>query len=437
MIKKLRGKFVAVTMGGSLLVLLAVFLVLALSTGQGMRQQTWQMIEMALWQEETPRREESPRPQAFGLFTPAPQGRVLCFTVLVSPGGQAVMRTDPFFLEEEFGREELAALARSVADGPAEQGSFPQYRLRYGRRQTPGGMLVAFADSSAESAAMAQLLKSFLPVGGAALVVLLGAAVLLARWAVGPVEAAWEKQKQFVADASHELKTPLTVILSNTEMILRHPEGDGRRWAENIQAEGARMKSLTQALLTLARADAGGSRPQAQRVDLSFLAAGRALSFEPVVYESGRTLECQVEEGLWVWGDPEGLARLADILLDNAVRYAPAGAKIRLELKGLGRWARLTVQNPGDPIPQEELDRLFQRFYRSDPARSAGGFGLGLAIARGIVEEHRGRLWAQSSGGENRFTAQLPLERGKRGPKPEAHEKPAKKPAPPFFHGSR
>ena len=257
-----------------------------------------------------------------------------------------------------------------------------------------------------------ELAKNVQLVGAAALLALFLASLPLARWAVGPVERAWNQQKQFVADASHELKTPLTVILSNADMLLDQPEGESRRWAENIQAEGLRMKELTEALLALARTD----RPQAQlrreRVDLSYLTADCALAFEAAAYEAGHTLDQQVEEGLAVQGDPAELARLVEILLDNALRYSAPKGRVEVELRRTGRKARLKVENPGEPIPAEDLTRVFQRFYRADPSRSQEGYGLGLSIAKGVAEAHRGRVWAESGDGKNRFFVELPLSGG-------------------------
>ena len=271
---------------------------------------------------------------------------------------------------------------------------------------------MAFADYSFQSAALVELAKNALLVGAAALLALFLASLPLARWAVGPVERAWNQQKQFVADASHELKTPLTVILSNADMLLDQPEGESRRWAENIQAEGLRMKELTEALLALARTD----RPQAQlrreRVDLSYLTADCALAFEAAAYEAGHTLDQQMEEGLAVQGDPAELARLVEILLDNALRYSAPKGRVEVELHRTGRKVRLKVENPGEPIPAEDLTRVFQRFYRADPSRSQEGYGLGLSIAKGVAEAHRGRVWAESGDGKNRFFVELPLSGG-------------------------
>ena len=132
-------------------------------------------------------------------------------------------------------------------------------------------------------------------------------------------------------------------------------------------------------------------------MNFSDLVTDCTLMFEPTVFEAGKLLEEDVTEDLWVTGDPAKLKRLVDVLLDNARKYACPGGRIRVTLRAEGsKRVRLSVNNEGDPIPPEQLDRIFERFYRSDPARTTGGFGLGLAIAREIAREHRGRLWAES-----------------------------------------
>lgn len=223
-----------------------------------------------------------------------------------------------------------------------------------------------------------------------------------------PVETAWNQQKQFVGDASHELKTPLTVILSNADMILTHPREDPERWAQNILAEAQHMKGLTQDLLSLARSESSDCSPVLETVDLSYLVTDSVLSFEPAAFEQGHELLHEEEPDLTVQGDASALSQLCGILLDNALKYSSPGGSVRVSLKAAGKLARLTVSNEGIPIPKEDLTRIFERFYRSDPARHGEGYGLGLAIAQRIAEQHRGKIWAESANGVNNFTVTLP-----------------------------
>jgi len=241
--------------------------------------------------------------------------------------------------------------------------------------------------------------------------VLLGIAAAASRWVTRPVERAWRQQRQFLSDASHELKTPLTVILSNAELLegAALPEKPAR-WSGNIRCEAEQMRTLVEQMLTLARAD-NGVRPAAMEpVNFSDVATECVLSFEPVAFEAGKPLEDHVAEDVTVTGDRDRLRHLISILLDNAVKYGAEGGHITLTLEKTDRQARLTVSNPGDPIPPEHLAHLFERFYRADASRGEkSGFGLGLAIADTIAWEHKGALKAESDAASTRFTFIIPL----------------------------
>ena len=170
---------------------------------------------------------------------------------------------------------------------------------------------------------------------------------------------------------------------------------------------------LVEEMLTLFRAESVRRETAFSEVDLSDVVTDAALRFEPVMFESGRRLLYTIDEGLQVSGDRDALERLTGILLDNAVKYAPQGTDIRLTLTRQDRTACLAVENGGDPIPPEVAAHLFDRFYRADSSRTGTGFGLGLAIARAIVQNHRGNIICRSQEGLNRFSVTLPILRQK------------------------
>ena len=255
-------------------------------------------------------------------------------------------------------------------------------------------------------------------VGVVALAIFFVISVFFSRWALRPVKRAWEQQRQFVADASHELKTPLTVILANTSILMSHPErtiASQSQWVESTQAEGERMQGLVADLLLLARLDAEEtdivkSKPK-ERINLSNLVEGELLQFESVAFERAIELESDVDEGIAVQGSIERLRRLVTTLLDNACKYAGNNGKVRVELHAQNGSARFVVHNTGSLISAEDLQHVFDRFYRADKARTsgAGGFGLGLSIAKEVAEEHGGTITAKSSDEEGTtFTATLP-----------------------------
>lgn len=240
---------------------------------------------------------------------------------------------------------------------------------------------------------------------------MLGVSILLAWWATRPVERAWRQQRQFLSDASHELKTPLTVILSNAELLSALPlEERPARWTDNILSESHQMKRLVEEMLTLARADSMTAAVLGD-VSLSEAAEDCVLAFEPVAFEAEKALEYRLAEEVCVLGDGEKLRRLVSILLDNAIKYGAPGGAVTLALERRERQAVLTVSNPGE-IPAEHLPRLFERFYRADASRGEqSGFGLGLSIAGAIAREHKGALRAESGGGVTRFVFTMPLKR--------------------------
>ncbi len=299
-----------------------------------------------------------------------------------------------------------------AAGGPA--GRLSGQGLRYQIQRSGRYLHIAFADLSWERTGAGRQILTALLLFAAAAAGFFAVSWFLSRWLVRPVERSWKQQQQFVADASHELKTPLTVLLADADILLARQEetvGSQRKWVEHIQAEGLRMKALVQDLLFLARGDAGGRERPRGRADLSALCESCLLSFEPVAFEAGLTLNSSLAPGVSVTGDGDELRRLAVILLDNACKYCEPGGTVTVTLSG-GERAALTVHNTGEPIPAEAQPHLFERFYRADAARSReqGGSGLGLSIAAAIVERHRGKIAVRSEAGEGTaFTVTLPL----------------------------
>ena len=278
------------------------------------------------------------------------------------------------------------------------------------------GWRIAIADTtSVDKEISSQLIRS-LELGAGGIVAIVLIALLLSHWALKPVEHAWEQQRQFVADASHELKTPLSVILANTQILMndesKNPE-ESRRWIRGTSDEAERMRGLVEELLELARTEGGASSARANApVDLSSLVEGDALQFDAVAYERGCEIDTDVVDGISVLGDQEQLDRLLKTLIDNACKYAARGTQVKVTLEKNGSHALFVTTNQGEAIPEEDLPRVFDRFWRSDKARarSTGGYGLGLAIAKGIAESHGGKIWATSDDVQGTsFYVKLPI----------------------------
>ena len=312
---------------------------------------------------------------------------------------------------------ELVAIIQSLQQSAQDNGQTETYSLRYRRHPTADGTLYFFSDTYMERNALnAQVWYSVI-IGVGAIGLFFVVSVLLSRWMIRPVERAWEKQRQFVADASHELRTPLTVVLSNADMLLQSgavTDEKNRIRLDNIRAEGQRMKGLVEDLLALARSDNKPSLAVREPVNFSYLVSSAALMLEPVVFDRKRPLRCDVTEGLCLLGDPARLRQLADILLDNALKYGDPETPIGVTLAPGSRKDRrdmlLRVQSQGAPLSPEQCRRVFERFIRLDASRAqVAGYGLGLSIAQSIVQEHGGRIWAESDGVKtNTFAVRLP-----------------------------
>lgn len=310
--------------------------------------------------------------------------------------------SDALFLEE------LIDAAFST-DDPV--GLIRKYNLRFLRKDNLSGCILVYADVSSELTILRNLLRNCIFIGIPCLLIFFCISVLLAGWVVKPADKAWRQQRQFIADASHELKTPLTVIMANAE-LLQNPdynEGDHTIFSANILTMSGQMQKLVEQLLELARADDVQSHTTLSAFDLSRLISGAILPFEPVFFERGLTLHADITEDILVKGNPDKLRQILDILLDNAQKYSREKGSTWVSLQTRGKkHCLLTVANEGDAIPAENINDLFKRFYRADEARTrTGSFGLGLSIAESIVTYHKGKIWAESKDGVNTFFVKL------------------------------
>ena len=263
-------------------------------------------------------------------------------------------------------------------------------------RRTETGLIVL--DARLDFLSASGVLRSTILIAAASCLLLSLLAWLLIRRMVQPVEDAFTRQKQFVSDASHELKTPLAVISANAE-VLEQEIGENE-YLGYIRSEVHRTDTLVNNLLTLARMDRGAEAAMG-RFDLSRALLDVTLPFESTVYEAGKTMETDIPEGIDCTGNEDMVKQLAVILLSNALKYSDDGGRIEVSLKVRGKQRELRVFNTGKAIAPEDQEHIFDRFWRADPAhgRETGGHGLGLAIARTIVDAHRGKIAADSREG--------------------------------------
>ena len=399
MIRHLRWKVVATNMLLISLVLLAVFAAVVLISRNNYRRSVQQQLYQALESGD------------YGSRQPGAEG-IPCFVAEVYASGMARVAGNSYYDLSD--QSQLAAIVTEALAQEEDTGLLADFHLRYLRKTGYTSTLIAFTDTTLESTTMRSMAAVCSLAGSAALLVLFLCSYLLAGVVTRPVGAAWAQQEQFLSDASHELKTPLTVILSSAELLNQSALPEQAVYIDNIREESRRMKLLVEDMLTLSRAQrSAGSLPE-QTADLSEAAMTAALRFEPVAFEAGKRLEYDIAPSLPVRGDGAKLGQALAALLDNAVKYSAGGTDIRLTAEKQGRFAVVAVADSGPDIPAEKLPHIFDRFYRADEARTDGdSFGLGLPIAKAIIDAHRGTLRCESGGGVTRFIITLPLAAGK------------------------
>ncbi len=399
MIRHLRWKVVATNMLLISLVLLAVFAAVVLISRANYRESVQQQLYQALESGD------------YGSRQPGAEG-IPCFVAEVYASGMARVAGNSYYDLSD--QSQLAAIVTEALAQEEDTGLLVDFHLRYLRKTGYTSTLIAFTDTTLESTTMRSMAAVCSLAGSAALLVLFLCSYLLSGVVTRPVGAAWAQQEQFLSDASHELKTPLTVILSSAELLNQSALPEQAVYIDNIREESRRMKLLVEDMLTLSRAQrSAGSLPE-QTADLSEAAMTAALRFEPVAFEAGKRLEYDIAPELPVRGDGGKLGQALAALLDNAVKYSAGGTDIRLTAEKQGRFAVVAVADSGPDIPADKLPHIFDRFYRADEARTDGdSFGLGLPIAKAIIDAHRGTLRCESGGGVTQFIITLPLAAGK------------------------
>ena len=291
--------------------------------------------------------------------------------------------------------QDACAYALHVSVSGAKHGFYGAYRYRV--VDVDEGSLYVFVNCSRELSNFEAFLGASAAIGVGAWLLVLVLVVIFSRIAVRPIVESYRKQQRFITDASHEIKTPLAVIAAANDVM--EIEAGESEWTQSIAAQVTRLKSLTERLVFLARMDEGATQFEKTDLDLSELAEYASEPFCAVAESRGKKLVRDLESGLHVQGDISALSQVVELLLDNATRYASDGSKIELALKKRSRGGvTLQVSNAVDAMPEGDLKRLFDRFYRADTSRNSqtGGSGVGLSVAQAIVEAHGGSIRAQA-----------------------------------------
>jgi len=284
----------------------------------------------------------------------------------------------------------------------------------YLKANSPFGTKIAFMERSQYDNMLFQLFKTLILIGFISLIILLLISIYLTNKSIIPIKETFEKQKQFIADASHELKTPLAIIKTNTSLILSHPDSTIKsqsKWINYINSQTDRMSELISEMLSLAKMDTAENQLPLSPINVSKVIESMILMFDAVIYENNIELETNISKNLFINGDKESLKKLFSIIMDNAIKYTDKNGNITVSLFPEKNKVKMIIRNTGEGIAPENLERIFERFYRVDSSRDreTGGYGLGLSIASSIVKQHKGKIYAKSKVGEfTSFIIEIP-----------------------------
>lgn len=440
MIKKLRSRFIRITMLSvtAVMLLLTVILNTAnyISTDSDLKQTLTLIYENA---GTIPNERFTPQGDANAPSPPddsadthiPPNGSDDPQTPQAPPDDKIARHEGPFTAETPFStrffvlcytdsgeltQEDLDSIASVTADDTQEYlsaalahgagyGYYKKYRF-FAAQTDDGENIAIFLDSYQELRAMRTVLVWSLIADAACILLVFLLVVLLSRRAIDPVVRSAQQQKQFITDASHELKTPITVIATSLKVL--EMETGKQKWIDKAMAQTEKLTSLVNSLVTLSRMDEEDSPLKMEDFPVSDAVRETAESFTDFAASKGHELHLSITDGLTYRGDEYAVRQLVSILLDNAVKYALPDSPIEFSLEKAKRGVVLRSSNACEDVAPENAQKLFDRFYRADQSRSSGsGFGIGLSIARSIAEGHHGSIRASVSGGTIEFTAEL------------------------------
>jgi signal transduction histidine kinase len=299
--------------------------------------------------------------------------------------------------------------ALSLAEGMFAQnrldGTYENYQ--YESASVQDRLVLVFMDVSSVRAEEQTLLLRLILAGTGVFGALFLLSIWLSKWLVKPLEEAMQKQSDFILAAGHELKTPLTVMQTSLTMMER--DGVKSKYLDYAKEESRKMKSLVTGLLDLSRLENPSAVDEFSEFDLSRCISLACLPFEAVIYEKGLALETDIEKDISCQGNEERIGQLAGILLDNAVKHTEKGGRIRICLRKDGKRIDFSVMNQGEAIPEEEREKIFERFYRGDKTRGRADerYGLGLSIAREIIKRHHASISVSCRDGWTSFDVKM------------------------------
>ena len=397
MIKKLRKQIIATIMSVFSILLLIILVSIFISTKETLESSCWDKLESAIYKTYS---NKSPLVQDTSL-------PILVVTVDYKNNVKLLVNDI-----ETLSTDDIRELVHEVLTSKSKS-SIIDGHLRFLRKSIGiSDIRVAIADIQTEQSLLRKQFWQLLIIGVISILTFGILSIVLSEKLTKPVQNTILSQKDFIANASHKLKTPLTVILSNSEMLLNMDENSDRadRYSRQrlnfIHSESLRMKDLIEQLLQLAKLDSSTLPVHKEKLDFSFLVCNSILTYEPIIYDLGKNLDFNYIENLTISGNAESLRQVVDILIDNAIKYSTPETTIYVSLTAAKRNVQFTVESYGEPIGPGDMKRIFQKFYRI--GTDSAGYGLGLSIAQSIIEEHSGSIWAETDGAsKNKFIVQL------------------------------
>lgn len=401
MFKKLKIKFVLINMGLLTAVFIGIFGTIYLSTAYSMEKD----MRMQLWSNMMVAPQQKPMPKDHRMD--------MTIKIDLDNINQIVSISSRLNIDDLDINNIVTKVINSSKDMDTIKINGESFA--YLKQDIGNGKRIVLMSKSFQQDMLWSLLKIFIGVGLLSLVLLFFVSIYFTNKAINPLEETFKKQKQFIADASHELRTPLTIIKTNISLLKENKMQtieSQSKWINYIDSQASRMSILINEMLSLANLDANKKKEEIININLSKMLSDILLIFEVVIFEKGLILEEDIVQNIFINGEKEQIKKLISILMDNAIKYTNDNGRILVSLKSERNKVKLIVKNTGEGIKKEHLEKIFERFYRVDDSRdrTTGGYGLGLSIAKAIVDDHKGKIHAESIiNNETSFIVELPL----------------------------